>query len=224
MKARIENQQIKTYSDLPQDFENILNFRLVADEILKSYEFYDVITPVYNIDTQKLGVIYFDSENEVFTYPVINKTMEQIKAEQIQKINTQAQRIESSIDQKLLKKLLVSQIEKMPKEEAIEFRTLYKPYRVGIVLAVNERFYYPANDKLYKVIQPHTTQLDWKPDQTPALYLEVFPIEVIPNWVQPTGAHDVYNIGDKVIYNTFTWKSNVNNNVWEPRVYGWTQL
>ena len=44
-----------------------------------------------------------------------------------------------------------------------------------------------------------------------------------PNWVQPTGAHDDYAIGDKVTHNGFVWTSIVDNNVWEPGVYGWTQ-
>ena len=35
------------------------------------------------------------------------------------------------------------------------------------------------------------------------------------------GAHDAYNIGDKVTHNGKTWVSDVDNNVWEPGVYGW---
>ena len=45
--------------------------------------------------------------------------------------------------------------------------------------------------------------------------------EEYPEWVQPTGAHDAYNIGDKVTHNGKTWVSDVDNNVWEPGVYGW---
>ena len=35
------------------------------------------------------------------------------------------------------------------------------------------------------------------------------------------GAHDAYNIGDKVTHNGKTWVSDVDNNVWEQGVYGW---
>lgn len=40
-------------------------------------------------------------------------------------------------------------------------------------------------------------------------------------WVQPTGAHDAYNIGDLVTYQGQTWRSTVDGNVWTPGVAGW---
>lgn len=45
-----------------------------------------------------------------------------------------------------------------------------------------------------------------------------------PTWKRPTGAHDVYNLGDRVMHNGQTWESTVNNNVWKPGVYGWVML
>lgn len=45
--------------------------------------------------------------------------------------------------------------------------------------------------------------------------------EEYPEWVQPTGAHDAYNIGDIVSHNGQLWISTVASNVWEPGVYGW---
>jgi hypothetical protein len=49
--------------------------------LLLSEGFYDVIEPLFNPITQKLGDIYFDEEYEVFTYPVINKTQTEIEYE-----------------------------------------------------------------------------------------------------------------------------------------------
>lgn len=42
-------------------------------------------------------------------------------------------------------------------------------------------------------------------------------------FVQPTGAHDAYMMGDAVSYNGNTYKSLINNNVWSPDTYpaGW---
>lgn len=40
-------------------------------------------------------------------------------------------------------------------------------------------------------------------------------------WVQPTGAHDAYNMGDVVLYEEQVWTSTTDNNVWTPGVYGW---
>lgn len=48
----------------------------------------------------------------------------------------------------------------------------------------------------------------------------------IKDFVQPTGAHDAYNTGDKVLYNGKTWKSIIDGNVWRPDVYpaGWVEV
>lgn len=48
--------------------------------------------------------------------------------------------------------------------------------------------------------------------------------EEYPDWVQPTGAHDAYNIGDIVKYNGKLYQSTIDGNVWAPDEYpaGWT--
>ena len=51
----------------------------------------------------------------------------------------------------------------------------------------------------------------------------------IPVWVQPTGAHDAYQTGDRVHYKTATdpvYESLIDGNVWSPDDYpaGWRQL
>ncbi len=69
--------------------------------------------------------------------------------------------------------------------------------------------------ELYSVIQPHTPQADWKPKSTPALYKKVS-LEEWPEWRQPTGAHDAYNIGDKVTYNGQKYKSKIDGNTTVP--------
>lgn len=50
--------------------------------------------------------------------------------------------------------------------------------------------------------------------------------EDIPAFVQPTGAHDAYQTGDRVTYNGHIYESAINNNVWSPDTYpqGWTDL
>ena len=45
---------------------------------------------------------------------------------------------------------------------------LYPVWAVGIAVAKDSRYQY--NGKLYKVVQAHTTQADWTPDVTPALW------------------------------------------------------
>ncbi|UJQ87157.1 hypothetical protein SEA_BAILEYBLU_19 [Arthrobacter phage BaileyBlu] len=43
----------------------------------------------------------------------------------------------------------------------------------------------------------------------------------IADWRQPTGSHDVYNVGDRVRYEGKVWTSTIAANVWAPGVYGW---
>lgn len=79
-------------------------------------------------------------------------------------------------------------------------------------------------EKLYKVLISHTSQADWTPDISPSLFAEVLIPDptVIPEWVQP-GSTNPYMIGDKVRHNDKIWVSTIDNNVWEPGVYGWEE-
>ena len=79
------------------------------------------------------------------------------------------------------------------------------------------------DDKLYRVVQAHRSQADWKPSLVPALFTEIS-VEEFPEWRQPTGAQDAYSKGDKCSHKEKHWISDVDNNVWEPSVYGWTEV
>ena len=95
---------------------------------------------------------------------------------------------------------------------------LFPAWVVGKAYAVGDRAQY--NGTLYKCIQAHTSQSDWMPSATPALWKTVS-LDEYPEWVQPTGAHDAYNIGDKVTYNGQHYVCTSNANVYAPDVYGW---
>lgn len=107
-------------------------------------------------------------------------------------------------------------------EDALLAPELYPHWEPGMDVVVDERMYY--DDKLYRVAQVHTTQEGWEPDKTPALFTEVAKPGEIPVWKQPTGAQDAYMKGDKVHYPDKpdpVYVSTVDNNVWQPGVYGW---
>ena len=78
--------------------------------------------------------------------------------------------------------------------------------------------------KLWSCLQAHTSQTGWEPDIAPSLWAKVLiPDEtVIPDWEQPDSTNP-YMTGDKVAHNGKTWVSDIDNNVWEPGVYGWTE-
>lgn len=103
-------------------------------------------------------------------------------------------------------------------EQAIEVKELYPSWEekeIGYQFKVDERIYYEANDTLYKVLQAHQKQSDWTPDVAVSLFVKIS-IEEYPEWVQPTGAHDAYDLGAKVSHNGFHWISLVSANVYEP--------
>lgn len=50
------------------------------------------------------------------------------------------------------------------------------------------------------------------------------PTSVVPRWIQPTGAHDAYSVGDKVTHDNQLWVSTLDANVWAPGVAGWESL
>lgn len=45
----------------------------------------------------------------------------------------------------------------------------------------------------------------------------------IQEWSQPSSVNP-YMVGDKVTHQGLIWESNIDNNVWEPGVYGWIQI
>ena len=118
---------------------------------------------------------------------------------------------------------LVTLREAVTDEQALAVPVLYPAWRSGVNYAVGVRVLY--NGILYKVLTAHTSQDDWTPDATPSLFAKVLiPDEtVIPEWEQPDSTNP-YSAGDKVTHNGKTWVSDIDNNVWEPSVYGWTEM
>ena len=122
-----------------------------------------------------------------------------------------------------VKAMLLSQAEALTDEDALEVAEIFPTWQSkvdkGQAVSVNERLW--DNGHLWRVVQAHTPQSDWRPeDTTPTLFVEVA-VNQIPEWRQPTGAQDAYMTGDKVTHQGQTWESSVDNNVWEPGVYGW---
>ena len=80
------------------------------------------------------------------------------------------------------------------------------------------------NEVLYKCLTAHTAQPGWTPEVSPSLWAKVLVEDgAILAWEQPDSTNG-YMAGDKVTHNGKTWVSDVDNNVWEPGVYGWTEV
>ena len=114
----------------------------------------------------------------------------------------------------------------LPDEDALEAVQLFPGWKAVPPMDYQSGDRVRYGEKLYKCVQPHTSQDGWPPDITPALWTEVAEPGEIPVWKQPTGVQDAYMMGDLVHYPTKddpVWVSDVDYNTWEPGIYGWTE-
>ena len=122
----------------------------------------------------------------------------------------------------LLRQMIEKASVSLDDTDALEAVELFPNWQTDTAYTLDIRVRY--GEKLYKCVQAHTSQADWTPDQTPALWTEVAKPGEIPVWRQPTGAQDAYMTGDKVHYPTETdpvYVSTMDYNVYAPDVTGW---
>lgn len=106
--------------------------------------------------------------------------------------------------------------------DSLEATQLFPMWKANTVYEVGSKVRY--NDILYKVLQNHTSQETWTPDNSPSLFAKVLiPDEnVIPEWEQPDSTN-AYMTGDKVMFEGKVYESIIDSNVWSPSAYpaGW---
>ena len=114
---------------------------------------------------------------------------------------------------------------------AMEVATLYDAWKPDTTYTAGTYLTYGTNSvgdpQLYKVVSDHTSQEDWTPDATPALYEPIGLDESgYPVWSQPSGAHDAYNTGDIVNFNGKYYESLIDGNTYSPEAYpaGWKEV
>lgn len=105
-------------------------------------------------------------------------------------------------------------------EEAIRIPDLMPLWNSGEEYHVGDRVRYGAH--VYRILQSHTSQLDWTPDIVPALYAQLRTSQEqaadnqgIDEWEQPS-AENPYSAGDRVLHGGVIYESLVDGNVWEP--------
>ena len=105
-------------------------------------------------------------------------------------------------------------------EDALQAVELFPAWQAGDSYLTGDRVRHGG--VLYRCLQTHEAQPAWVPGDAPSLWDKVLipdPGE-IPEWEQP-GSTNGYAKGDKVRHNDKIWVSDLDNNVWEPGVYGW---
>ena len=124
---------------------------------------------------------------------------------------------------KILEKAMTA-TQSLTEAEAVAATCLYPKWNGnGVAYAKGQRVQYDG--VLYTVLQAHTSQAGWNPTAAPSLFAKVLIPDptVIPEWEQPESTNP-YAKGDKVTHNGKTWVSDIDGNVWEPGVYGWTEV
>lgn len=125
---------------------------------------------------------------------------------------------------KKLRPIIEQAMESVDDTTALDAVTLF-PVWSGDGVAYAEGVRLRHEGILYRVLAAHTSQADWTPDTAHSLFAKV----LIPDdntiypWEQPDSTNP-YAKGDKVTHNGKTWVSDVDANVWEPGVYGWTEM
>lgn len=119
----------------------------------------------------------------------------------------------------------------MTDEQLLEVPLLFEEYEVGRDYAAGDVFRHDG--ELYRVAQAHTSQAQWVPGEagTESLYthITIDPETGYDVWQQPTGAHDAYDTGDRVLYPDAegkVYESTIDGNVWSPDAYpqGWREV
>ena len=108
--------------------------------------------------------------------------------------------------------------------QAYKAKCVYPEWKTETAYELGQ--YRNRNGILYKCLLAHTSQDDWTPESAPSLWAKVLPGQSgtdIGEWVQPDSTNP-YMKGDRVTHNGKTWESDMDNNVWEPGVYGWSEV
>lgn len=107
--------------------------------------------------------------------------------------------------------------------DALDAVELFPEWNATAHYDVDQRVRYDGT--LYRCLQMHDAQEGWTPTSAVSLWAKVLipDPEVIPEWEQPDSTNP-YMQGDKVKHNGKTWVSDIDGNVWEPGVYGWSEV
>lgn len=190
--------------DYPDELEGHQHVVLENPQEIIHHEF-DIVVKLKEVEIWGEFTVWYEIENHVHYIDAASKPLEAIKPVNAITFATLAEN------------------EMFDDVTVTEHSDMFLVWEPGVAYAVNNIRQY--EQQLYKCLEAHTSQDDWTPDKTPALWKKVGdPAEEFPEWSQPIGAGDAYMTGDKVTYNNKHWQSTIDNNVWAPGVYGWVEV
>lgn len=159
------------------------------------------------------------------TYNILNNTSREMFVGRVPQGKEELKKEIVSAEKRVTSPLSIAFVKMVEKGEidevtASEHADLFIEWNIGVTYRTGTLLQF--NGLLYQVLQDHTSQEDWTPDVTPALYKVLGISESgIPYWSQPISSADTYMLNDETYHNDLVWVSDYDNNVWEPGVFGW---
>lgn len=122
-----------------------------------------------------------------------------------------------------LRRIVESLAETLDDENALKNIELFQNWKINKSYIIGDRVRYDGI--LYKCLIDHTSQNDWIPKNSVSLWTRVLipDPEIIPEWEQPSSTNP-YMKGDKVRHIEKIWMSDIDYNVFEPGVAGWSEV
>jgi len=234
MKSNILESPLKLYDPMPKWWKtrpNTPHYHTLPPAEHYKDSWRDYVAPEYDPATHKTDELIYDEGKDVVTNLVIPITDEEFKAmAESEKQSKQAQ----LLDEKKTEQALASFQTITDEAEALAVKEVYPDwsveedylkrlagYKVTRTLKGSEGY----EVRLFALIQPHTPQVGYEPENTPALWSEIKMQGETEVWTQPTGGDGKYVFGAVVIHKGQTWENThpaPSLNVWEPGVFGWT--
>lgn len=111
--------------------------------------------------------------------------------------------------------------ETLTAEEVGDVTYLFDEFEVGKAYITGDMLVY--NDKLYRVVQGHTSQENWTPDVVTNLFTRVKAPNAIEEWGERDLTVNPFMTGEQVKFEDVVYESTIDNNVWTPTDYpqGW---
>ena len=122
-----------------------------------------------------------------------------------------------------LRELILKISKYLSDDDALDGVELFPHWKSDGSYEVGDRVSY--NGILFKCLTAHDSQDTWTPSDSPSLWVRVDdPSVEYPEWVQPLGSTDAYPLGAKVSHLNKHWISDYDNNIWEPSIFGWSEV
>ena len=240
MKTNLNEPILKQYNQIPKFWEpSPRPFNYDTKDPAVHYEegWRDLIEPELTETQVKTGQIVYDEFTDIASFEVRELTQSELDARAENErlgLIAQAQETQRTAIETKLQVQVIEEAQAITDDtEALENQELFPIWETleeGYIFLANRKYQALVDSEmlLYRVNEPggSAKQNEWHPSTVPALFTRVaFPDEILP-WVQPTGAQDAYNTGDKVTYTGNIWESTVDANVFAPGVVPgqWTDL